>query len=132
MKNRKRLNPIISYLIVWLVMVVIFWVGGSLDPLGFSIVSFYIVLPITTLIISFLVGKDKGRSNMKWLLTTFFGVMYMLANYTTFNLANMMWFRKFNYPDWDMILPGLIISAIGMAVGFIYSRKKLTNGGQNG
>ena len=43
----------------------------------------------------------------------------MLASYATFSLANMISFNKFNIPDVSMLLPGMIVSAIGMGIGSI-------------
>ena len=47
----------------------------------------------------------------------FFGAMYMLANYATFSLANMMAFDKFNAVRIEDMLPGILCSAAGMAAG---------------
>ncbi|MGI6425222.1 MAG: helix-turn-helix transcriptional regulator [Tepidanaerobacteraceae bacterium] len=114
-----KLIQIMTYLVIWAGVVIVFWLGGGSDAMGYSIMSLYIVLPVSTLITSIFIGKDKGWSNKKWFLTIFFGVMYMLASYATFSLANMISFNKFNIPDVSMLLPGMIVSAIGMGIGSI-------------
>ena len=57
-------------------------------------------------------------------LTLFFGVMYMLAEYGTFKMANNIAFNKLNAPDLEMIVAGAIISAIGMLVGSLWNKKR--------
>ena len=54
----------------------------------------------------------------------FFGVMYMLAEYGTFKMANNIAFDKLNAPDWGMIVAGAIISAIGMLLGSLCNKKR--------
>ena len=47
----------------------------------------------------------------------------MLAEYATFNLANMVAFSKFNLPRPEYFLAGTVISAIGIAIGMLVCRK---------
>lgn len=124
-----KLIQIIAYLVIWAVTVSIFWLGGKIDAMSYSLVSMYFVLPVSTLIISVFIGKDKGWSKNKWFLIVFFGVMYMLASYATFDLANMIAFNKVNIPDISSVLSGMIVSAIGMSIGsvikYIHSKRAL-------
>lgn len=60
----------------------------------------------------------------KWAFTLFFGVMYMLAEYGTFKMANNITFNKLNAPEFGMIVAGAIISAIGMLLGSLCNRKR--------
>ncbi len=43
--------------------------------------------------------------------------MYMLAEYGTFSVANMLAFDKINMANWETILIDAIISSIGMGIG---------------
>ena len=90
---------IIVYLVIWSMSIIVFWIGGRLDAMGYSLAVFYLVLPITTFVISIFMGKDNSWANYKWLMLLFFGVMYMLALYATFSLANFMFSRRITY--WD-------------------------------
>ncbi len=45
---------------IWALSIIVFWLGGGSDAMGYSLVVFYLVLPITTLIISVFIGKDDG------------------------------------------------------------------------
>lgn len=127
-QNFSKLILIISYLAIWALSIITFWLGGeSQDTIGYTLTTFYLVLPITTLVISVFIGKDESWGNYKWLMPLFFGFMYMLAAYCTFSLANMVSFDKFNMPEIEDVLPGLIFSAIGLVTGFAirkFSKRK--------
>lgn len=115
---------IIAYLVIWAISIIVFWIGGSLDAMGYSLVVFYLVLPVTTFVISIFIGKDDSRSNYKWLMLLFFGVMYMLALYATFSLANAIAFEKTNLPEMRDMLPGILCSAAGLLIGTIVNAVK--------
>ena len=120
-KNRKLIE-VLTYLGIWAVSVLLFWAGGGSDAMGYSILVLYLVLPAATAVISFLIGKDDGWANSKWLMMLFFGVFYFLASYATFDLANMIAFRHFNPPELSQILPGILVSAAGLAAGSLAAR----------
>jgi hypothetical protein len=84
---------------------------------------FYVLLPVTTFIISLLIAKNNYWNKCKWLSSLIFGTMYMLAEYTTFSLSNMLAFDKINTPEWSMILIGSIISLIGLGIGTLIYKK---------
>lgn len=96
-KSRQKYSKmiqIIAYCTIWAMSIIIFWLGGNVDALVYLIVVFYLVLPIATFVISILIGKDESRANYKWIMLLFFGVMYMLALYATFSLANAISFKR--------------------------------------
>ena len=82
------------------------------------------ILPVTTFVVSIVIGKNDFWKKGKWAFTLFFGVMYMLAEYGTFKMANNIAFDKLNAPDWGMIVAGAIISAIGMLLGSLCNKKR--------
>jgi len=119
-KSRQKLSKlvlVISYLAIWAVTVVSFWAGGRWDSMGYALITLYLVLPVTTFVISIFIGKDDGWANWKWLMLIFFGIMYMLASYATFSLANAMAFDKVNLPDISDMLPGMLCSGAGLLAG---------------
>ena len=119
--SRKRTSHLIIigvYLIVWALLVVLFWfVLDPDDAMGFALLAFYLGLPVTSLVLSVLIGKDSSWGRGRWLLSLFFAVMYMLQEYVTFSLANMLAFHKFNQPNWEALLFGLVPSLVGLAIG---------------
>lgn len=77
----------------------------------------WVLLPVTTFIISLLIGMNDYWGKWKWFSAIAFGIMYMLAEYATFSAANMIAFNKINLPHWGMIFAGVIISLVGLGIG---------------
>lgn len=120
-KSKNRLSMLIlvlTYLMIWTISLIVFWffISGS-DAMGYSFMFLWILLPVTTFVISLLIGKNNYWGKWKWLSAIAFGIMYMLAEYATFTSANMIAFNKINTPNWGMILVGTIISIIGLGIG---------------
>ena len=99
------------------VSVLAFWMGGRTDAMGYSLVVFYAVLPLSTLVLSFFIGCGRAWDGCKRTMLFFFGAMSMLGPYVTFSLSNMASFQKFNLPELSAFLPGLLCAVAGMAVG---------------
>jgi transcriptional regulator with XRE-family HTH domain len=118
-KNKlAKLILITTYLTIWAIALIVFWffTKGS-NAMGYGFVYLWIVLPVTTFIISFLIGRNDYWLKQKWISAIVFGGMYMLAEYATFSAANMVSFNKINIPDFIMIFYGSIISIIGLGIG---------------
>ncbi len=120
--KRSNMIALLVYLLVWATAIIAFWffTDGS-DAMGYNLLYLWIILPVTTLVVSILIGK--GSLKGKWVFTLFFGVMYMLAEYSTFRMANNIAFHKLNTPDWGMLAAGAIISLLGMLVGVLVRKK---------
>lgn len=124
-ERNKNIFMISTYLIIWAVAILMFWLfTGEGDAMGYSLMTFFCVLPITTFVISFLIGRDKNWELLKYFMPIFFGVMYMIAEYATFSLANMTSFDKFNLPSFELIITGAVISYIGIVIGLLTSKLK--------
>lgn len=120
-KSREKLGKIILlavYLGIWAASLIVFWffISGS-DAFGYSLMFLWILLPVTTFVLSVIIGKNNWWGRLKWLSAIAFGVMYMLAEYATFSAANMVSFNKVNIPDFGMIIGGGIVSAVGLFIG---------------
>lgn len=122
MKNR-TLKFILLYLFIWIVCVGSFWLMGYVDADGYSIVVLWLILPLSAAVISFLVSKEI-RSDSKWFLVLFFGLMHLLAEYTTFSLSNMLAFDKFNLPEPTALFMGAAASFVGVIVSVLINRKR--------
>ncbi len=117
---RRRFSKLIIiavYLVIWALSILFFWLGGGSDAMGYTLIILYLVMPVSTLILSAFIGQDEGWSNKKWLMILFFGFMLMLVPYATLSLANMATFEVFYLPSILDMLPGTIVSALGMAIG---------------
>ena len=129
-KSKAKLSKVIliaTYLGIWAFALITFWffISGS-DALGYSFVFLWIVLPVSTFVISLLIGKNNYWGNLKWTAPVAFGIMHMLAEYATFNMRNMIAnsFAKINVPDFELILIGSFISIIGLGIGSLVSHIK--------
>ncbi len=123
--NRKKIITMLSYLLIWTFAMIVFWFFTSEgDAMGYSLIFLWIILPLTTFIVSLIIGKNNFWGKGKWAFTLFFGAMYMLAEYGTFEMANNIAFNKLNTPDLEIIVAGTIISAIGMLVGSLWYKKR--------
>ena len=92
--------------------------------MGYSILFIWIIQPVLIIAASFLIGKKNFWGNYKWGISIAFGILYMLAEYLTFSLANNIAFAKINMPQFSMILYGALISLAGMGAGSTLQGKK--------
>ena len=123
--NRNKIVTILSYLLIWAYAMIVFWFfTNRSDAMGYSLMFLWLILPVTTFIVSVVIGKNNFWGKGKWAFTLFFGVMYMLAEYGTFKIANNIASNKLNSPELKMIVAGSIISAIGMLVGSLWNKKR--------
>ena len=113
-----KLILIITYLVIWSFSLIVFWffTSGS-DAMGYSLMFLVVLLPVTTFILSLLIGRNDHWGQRSWISALFFGIMYMLAEYGTFSAANMAAFDKVNPLRFSMLLAGASISLAGLAVG---------------
>lgn len=116
-KQSKRVL-IATYLTIWMLGLIVFWffTSGS-DAMGYSLMFFWILLPVTTFVISLLIGINHYWGRCKWGVVVVFGFMYMLAEYVTFSAANVIYIHKVKVPEISMILTGSIIALAGMGIG---------------
>lgn len=136
-KSRKKLYYLIFiglYLVIWFSMLLWFWSGGAdestLGAMGFSLITQFIIFPISIFLSSFLIGFQEGFK-YRFFFSILYGISYPLSHYLTFSLLNMIVNSKFNFigiEEFMMFLVGLGISLIGMGIGFgikyIFYRKK--------
>lgn len=109
---------ITAYLVIWAISVLFFWVfTDPEDALAYSIMEFFIILPVSILVIAFLIGQDESWGRWRWLTALLFGVTYMLAEYVTFSLANMTAFHKINSVELGMLVPGIGLALLGIGMG---------------
>ena len=72
-------------------------------------------------------GKLVCRGGRVWLLPLVLGLLYMLADFVTFRLANMLAFDKINQPHWELFFIGAAISALGLAIGRLLGRRNASS-----
>lgn len=120
-KSKVRMSRLILlsvYFVVWTAALIAFWFFDSAsDAMGYSLVYLWLLLPLTTFCVSLIIGINNYWEHRKWLSALVFGFMYMLAEYGTFRMANMIAFDKINMPEFIMIPAGAAISAAGLCIG---------------
>ncbi|MDP9806893.1 hypothetical protein J2S70_001475 [Trueperella bonasi] len=118
-KNRQAmLLLILSYLAMWSSGIIAFWFFiDNTQGIGFSLWYFWIMLPVTTLILSIIIGKNDYWGKWKWAAAPVFGFLAMLAKYATFNAGNMITFNNLGRPAFELLLGGMLISALGAGIG---------------
>lgn len=116
---------VLAYLMVWALLLALFWFGSAPgDAMGFGLIAFYIVLPVATLVTSWLVGADPSWGRLRWLVIPAMGLLFMLEAYATFDLANAVAFDKVNYPEIGSMVPGLALGAMGYGIGLLVSSRR--------
>lgn len=125
-ESKSKLLIVLTYLIAWSLGMIMFWF--FLDPhqgLGFALMYIWLLMPITTLVLSIIIGKNNYWGAYKWGSAMIFGFMYMLTEYGTFSLGNMVAMNRINVPAFELFFVGTVISLFGLGIGtFFYKRKK--------
>lgn len=109
------------YLVLWAACLIWFWLGKGSDggfAMVYSLSTFYLILPVTTFILSLQIGKDASWGKMGWLMPIFFGAMYSLEGFATFSMANTLAFGNQHLPSLEAAVPGVVISILGILIGF--------------
>ena len=131
-KSKQRFSKLVQigiYVILWAVCLVWFWIGRESDPTfasAFALMTFYLILPIATFVISVLIGKDESWGRYRWLMALFFGTMYSMEHFGTFSMANTLAFGNRHFPTIEDAIPAVLISALGMGIGLLIKKKKNT------
>ena len=99
-------------------------VDGPHGRHGVRLLFHWLLLPIAAFVISLRIGELVRRDGRMWLLPLALGLLYMLADFLTFRLANMLAFDKINLPQWDLFFIGAAISALGLLIGRLLGRRR--------
>ena len=67
-----------------------FWLGMGSDAMGYSLIAFYVVLPVSALVCSISLGAGGCSFKGGIIGSLFIGFAHSLAQYATFSLANMI------------------------------------------
>ena len=126
-KSKTRLSKIILisvYLFIWALSEIVFWFFSTpSDAMGYSLMFIWIIMPVTTFIISLIIGKNGLFGKYKWILPVFFGIMYMLVPYSTMSVSNMTAFHTFRWPDFPMLPIGAALSFAGIGLGWLINKR---------
>jgi len=123
-KSKQRFSKVLQigiYVLLWTSCLVWFWVGRDYDSAlfapAFAIMALYLILPISTFVISFFIGKDESWGRYRWLMALFFGGMHSMECFVTFAMANTLTFGNLHFPTVEDAIPAIIISLLGIGCG---------------
>lgn len=124
-----KILTLAAYPVIWTACLAYFWISRNwIDAAGYSIFVLWLIIPITTFAVSFFIAKSNYIGKIQWLSPILLGVMYMLAEYLSFSLLNMVTFIKFNQPELKLIIYGTLISTSGLFTGYIFNIHKKRKG----
>jgi uncharacterized membrane protein len=115
---------LILQIVVLAVLVLAFWAGYGNDAIGFSVIAIYFVMPVSIFAISYLMAGTVRDLRML-LLSPLYGLCFMLLEYLTFSMANMLSFSRFNFPDIMLLIAGTLISAAAMVISYFTKKKEI-------
>lgn len=109
------------YVLLWIILVGFFWVKLSPgDAFGYSVLTFYLVLPIASLAVGIYYGMKKTR--FRYAIPVLCGLFEMFGGFFTFQFKNMIsngrW-NSWNTPDLQMSLYGIIPALVGLIIGIL-------------
>lgn len=126
-KSRRRLGKLVlvaAYLVIWAVSVAFFWlaVSGS-DAGAYAVLVIWGAIPLTTFVISLLIGANGYWGRRKWWAVPILALMYTLIPFLTFTLANAASTGvsagdiAVNLDDLITLPIGAVVSAAGLEIG---------------
>ena len=124
----QQYKSLIVYFIIWLISYAVFFVIDPGDAMGYWIVAFWGVLPIAAIISSIFLGQNKTLNSKALIpIGVYYGVMYMMAPYLTFKMANyhaqIAAVRNgLPMPDIKLFLFGVLFFIIGYAIGRVIDK----------
>lgn len=131
-KNNKILGFVydnlgmVLYILVWLGIVIYFWleVSGT-EAFGFTLISFYLVLPLASLAVAVYYGAGEDR--IRYFIPLICGAFEVLGGFFTFQCANMVSNGRWNTPDLVMGLYTFIPALAGLGISLLirFIRKKI-------
>ena len=119
-EKKRRLTVYLSvlvYLTVWAAVVASFWLLRSAGSIDYPVLASALLLLGVTLAASFLIGLDKVWLRTKWLFALFFGFFYFLTGVLTRDLSALLTRGTFPAPQCIHLLPGVLVSAVGIVLG---------------
>jgi len=120
-KSKDKLSKLIlisSYLVIWSFNMIVSW--------SFSVESIteaqagafqWLVLPLTTIVVSLLIGKNNYWGTRKWFASIGFGFMFLLSVYASYGMREKSIFNQIDLQTLTVFFIGMSTSIIGMVLG---------------
>ena len=113
-----KLILILSYLVIWAFNIMVSWFFSAERISEAQAGAFqWLVLPVATIVISLLIGKNDFWGKRKWFAPIGFGLMLMLSVYASYGMRESLNFNRVDLQTLSLFFIGTIASMIGMVLG---------------
>lgn len=123
MPSLRRSALLLAYPVVWAFSTASFWLAGSSsDALGFTLLHLYFLHPVAILAVSFAAAFRVTSLRRLTVIPFALALGYLLCDFLTFRLANMISFSQWTSPEWIMLPVGIALSLFGLILGRVAGR----------
>ena len=113
-------KSLFAYGITWAALVAWFWIMyNNVNPMDYSIITFYLVLPLTAIVWSAYMSANSCSFKECALGVVVMGFGSELCYYLTFSLANMITMDKINRFMFINGFIGMLIPLAGLLLGLL-------------
>ena len=116
-----KLILILSYLVIWAFNIMVSWFFSAESISEAQVGAFqWLVLPVATIVISLLIGKNDFWGKRKWLAPIGFGLMFLLSVYASYGMRENSIFNQIDLQTITLFFIGAIASVIGIVHGYAF------------
>ena len=123
-KNKVKLSKLIlilSYLVIWAFNIMVSWFFSAESISEAQAGAFqWLMLPVATIVISLLIGKNDFWGKRKWLAPIGFGLMFLLSVYASYGMRENSIFNQIDLQTITLFFIGAIASVIGIVLGYAF------------
>lgn len=116
-----KLILILSYLVIWAFNIMVSWFFSAESISEAQAGAFqWLVLPVATIVISLLIGKNDFWGKRKWFVPIGFGLMFLLSVYASYGMRENSIFNQIDLQAITLFFIGAIASVIGIVLGYAF------------
>ena len=116
-----KLILILSYLVIWAFNIMVSWFFSAESISEAQAGAFqWLVLPVATIVISLLIGKNDFWEKRKWFAPIGFGLMFLLSIYASYGMRENSIFNQIDLQTITLFFIGAIASVIGIVLGYAF------------
>lgn len=116
-----KLILILSYLVIWAFNIMVSWFFSAESISEAQAGAFqWLVLPVATIVISLLIGKNAFWGKRKWFAPIGFGLMFLLSIYASYGMRENSIFNQIDLQTITLFFIGAIASVIGIVLGYAF------------
>ena len=114
----------VAYGGVWSAAVLVYWLFCQESRAGMfhAVVNQFVVLPVTTFVLSLLIAKRQTPGKYLWLVPVFSAVMYTLSYIVTISLQQFILGGHAAIPNHTYLVAGGFVSILGLLTGWIWRK----------